>query len=143
MRFRTVGDITCTAPVESDADTPGQDPRRDGDHHDHRARRHADGRPDLGSVDGATQEGRVFLRRIRARPAANPHSTEPPTSCLRNYRTHVANPSPDIDNGLLRFLTCGSVDDGKSTLIGRLLFDTKTILADTLNAIEKPRPSAA
>ncbi|MCK9284980.1 MAG: GTP-binding protein [Rhodocyclaceae bacterium] len=44
---------------------------------------------------------------------------------------------PEIDNGLLRFLTCGSVDDGKSTLIGRLLFDTKTILADTLHAIEK------
>lgn len=44
---------------------------------------------------------------------------------------------PGIDNGLLRFLTCGSVDDGKSTLIGRLLFDTKTILADTLSAIEK------
>ena len=41
------------------------------------------------------------------------------------------------DHGLLRFLTCGSVDDGKSTLIGRLLFDTKTILADTLSAIEK------
>ena len=41
------------------------------------------------------------------------------------------------DNGLLRFLTCGSVDDGKSTLIGRLLFDTKTILADTLSAIER------
>lgn len=41
------------------------------------------------------------------------------------------------DNGLLRFLTCGSVDDGKSTLIGRLLFDTKTILADTLHAIER------
>jgi sulfate adenylyltransferase subunit 1 len=48
---------------------------------------------------------------------------------------------PDVqittDNGLLRFLTCGSVDDGKSTLIGRLLYDTKTILADTLNAIER------
>ncbi len=43
---------------------------------------------------------------------------------------------PEVDNGLLRFLTCGSVDDGKSTLIGRLLFDSKTILADTLNAIE-------
>ena len=42
-----------------------------------------------------------------------------------------------IDNGLLRFLTCGSVDDGKSTLIGRLLYDSKTILADTLHAIEK------
>ncbi|HRP76236.1 MAG TPA: sulfate adenylyltransferase subunit CysN [Rhodocyclaceae bacterium] len=43
---------------------------------------------------------------------------------------------PEIDNGLLRFLTCGSVDDGKSTLIGRLLFDTRAILADTLNAME-------
>jgi len=41
------------------------------------------------------------------------------------------------DNGLLRFMTCGSVDDGKSTLIGRLLFDTKTILADTLTQIER------
>ncbi|MDX9706171.1 MAG: GTP-binding protein [Azospira sp.] len=40
-------------------------------------------------------------------------------------------------NGLLRFLTCGSVDDGKSTLIGRLLYDTKAILADTLSAIER------
>jgi sulfate adenylyltransferase subunit 1 len=44
---------------------------------------------------------------------------------------------PEIDNGLLRFLTCGSVDDGKSTLIGRLLYDTKAILADTLHAIER------
>ena len=37
-----------------------------------------------------------------------------------------------IDNGLLRFLTCGERGDGKSTLIGRLLYDTKTILADAL-----------
>lgn len=44
---------------------------------------------------------------------------------------------PAFDNGLLRFLTCGSVDDGKSTLIGRLLYDTKAILADTLSAIAK------
>jgi len=44
---------------------------------------------------------------------------------------------PGPDTGLLRFLTCGNVDDGKSTLIGRLLFDTKAILADTLSAIEK------
>ncbi len=41
------------------------------------------------------------------------------------------------EDSLLRFMTCGSVDDGKSTLIGRLLYDTKTILADTLNQIEK------
>ena len=38
---------------------------------------------------------------------------------------------------LLRFLTCGSVDDGKSTLIGRLLYDTKLIFEDQLASIEK------
>jgi bifunctional enzyme CysN/CysC len=37
---------------------------------------------------------------------------------------------------LLRFLTCGNVDDGKSTLIGRLLFDAKMIFEDQLAAIE-------
>lgn len=38
---------------------------------------------------------------------------------------------------LLRFITCGSVDDGKSTLIGRLLFDSKLIFEDQLSALEK------
>ena len=38
---------------------------------------------------------------------------------------------------LLRFITCGSVDDGKSTLIGRLLYDAKMIYEDQLAAIEK------
>jgi sulfate adenylyltransferase subunit 1 len=38
---------------------------------------------------------------------------------------------------LLRFITAGSVDDGKSTLIGRLLFDSKSIMIDQLAAIEK------
>ncbi len=38
---------------------------------------------------------------------------------------------------LLRFLTCGSVDDGKSTLIGRLLYDSKLIYEDQLAAIKK------
>jgi bifunctional enzyme CysN/CysC len=37
---------------------------------------------------------------------------------------------------LLRFLTCGSVDDGKSTLIGRLLHDTKRLFEDQLSALE-------
>ncbi|MBX9615020.1 MAG: sulfate adenylyltransferase subunit CysN [Caulobacteraceae bacterium] len=37
---------------------------------------------------------------------------------------------------LLRFLTCGSVDDGKSTLIGRLLYDAKTIFEDQMAALE-------
>ncbi|MHB1541306.1 MAG: sulfate adenylyltransferase subunit CysN [Steroidobacteraceae bacterium] len=38
---------------------------------------------------------------------------------------------------LLRFLTCGSVDDGKSTLIGRLLYDTQLIHEDQLSALER------
>lgn len=38
---------------------------------------------------------------------------------------------------LLRFLTCGSVDDGKSTLIGRLLYDSKMIYEDQLAAIRR------
>ena len=41
------------------------------------------------------------------------------------------------EKDLLRFLTCGSVDDGKSTLIGRLLYDTKMIYEDQLAAVMK------
>ncbi|KQW88359.1 sulfate adenylyltransferase [Massilia sp. Root418] len=41
--------------------------------------------------------------------------------------------------GLLRFITAGSVDDGKSTLIGRLLFDSKGIFADQLAAVSRAK----
>ncbi|MEV4404374.1 GTP-binding protein, partial [Actinoplanes sp. NPDC049598] len=44
--------------------------------------------------------------------------------------------APSARMDLLRFATAGSVDDGKSTLIGRLLYDTKTIFADQLEAVE-------
>jgi bifunctional enzyme CysN/CysC len=44
--------------------------------------------------------------------------------------------SPD-EKGVLRFLTCGSVDDGKSTFIGRLLYDCNLIPDDQLAAVEK------
>lgn len=40
------------------------------------------------------------------------------------------------NKSLLRFITCGSVDDGKSTLIGRLLFESKVLFEDQLSAIE-------
>jgi adenylyl-sulfate kinase len=43
----------------------------------------------------------------------------------------------DQNKDLLRFLTAGSVDDGKSTLIGRLLFDSKKIYEDQLSALER------
>ncbi|MBB6461659.1 sulfate adenylyltransferase subunit CysN [Flammeovirga kamogawensis] len=46
-----------------------------------------------------------------------------------------------MDMDLLRFTTAGSVDDGKSTLIGRLMYDTKSIFEDQLEAIEKSSKS--
>ena len=42
---------------------------------------------------------------------------------------------PEADNDLLRFITCGSVDDGKSTLIGRLLHDTHSLPDDQIEAV--------
>jgi sulfate adenylyltransferase subunit 1 len=45
--------------------------------------------------------------------------------------------APLKDHRALRFLTAGSVDDGKSTLIGRLLYDSRAILADQLDTLEK------
>jgi bifunctional enzyme CysN/CysC len=50
----------------------------------------------------------------------------------------------DENRGLLRFLTCGSVDDGKSTLIGRLLYDSALVFEDQLQSVEREskRPNA-
>ena len=45
----------------------------------------------------------------------------------------------EIKQGLLRFITAGSVDDGKSTLIGRLLYDSKSVLSDQLLAIRNAK----
>ncbi len=50
---------------------------------------------------------------------------------------HGAAPARGADHRALRFLTAGSVDDGKSTLIGRLLLDSRAILADQLDLLEK------
>ena len=50
----------------------------------------------------------------------------------------AASQSPDT-TGALRFITAGSVDDGKSTLIGRLLYDSKAIFADQLDALARAK----
>ncbi len=63
----------------------------------------------------------------------------------------VAMPSPEfkkfldehLDQEMLRFTTAGSVDDGKSTLIGRLLHDTKSVYEDQIAAIQKSRVNRA
>ena len=44
---------------------------------------------------------------------------------------------PGGGRGLLRFLTCGSVDDGKSTLIGRLLYETQVVFEDHIDAVTR------
>ncbi|MEJ7931769.1 GTP-binding protein [Ramlibacter sp. AN1015] len=46
-------------------------------------------------------------------------------------------PSIDLNAGALRFITCGSVDDGKSTLIGRLLVDSRAVLQDQLASVSR------
>ncbi|RWJ99461.1 MAG: sulfate adenylyltransferase subunit CysN [Mesorhizobium sp.] len=66
----------------------------------------------------------MTMRHIMAKSLA-------PTDSIRDYMAAQEKKS------LLRFLTCGSVDDGKSTLIGRLLSDTKQIFEDQLAALER------
>lgn len=44
---------------------------------------------------------------------------------------------------ILRFITAGSVDNGKSTLIGRLLHDSRSILSDQLEMLEHQRQSSS
>jgi sulfate adenylyltransferase subunit 1 len=63
-------------------------------------------------------------------PAAAPTSALAPTSASDRASGAVTAP-----RGALRFLTAGSVDDGKSTLIGRLLYDSRAILADQLDTL--------
>ena len=53
-------------------------------------------------------------------------------------RNELADALAEVGNqSLLRFFTCGSVDDGKSTLIGRLLYDSKAVFEDQLGALDK------
>jgi sulfate adenylyltransferase large subunit len=66
-------------------------------------------------------------------PAAHPESREEFTAFLER----------DLQKDLLRFTTAGSVDDGKSTLIGRLLHDSKSVYEDQLSAVKKSRINRA
>ena len=59
-----------------------------------------------------------------------------PTAAVEDINEFLAR---DAEKDLLRFLTAGSVDDGKSTLIGRLLYDTKGIYEDQLASIQQSK----
>ena len=55
-----------------------------------------------------------------------------------NMAEKIAEPQDSLDSiELLRFTTAGSVDDGKSTLIGRLLYDSKAIFEDQIEAVQR------
>ncbi len=56
---------------------------------------------------------------------------------ISDLRSPISAPRSAAPVDILRFNTCGSVDDGKSTLIGRLLFDSKSIMEDQLEALER------
>ena len=62
------------------------------------------------------------------------HTMDDTRSAAAKVRDYLAGQE---NKSLLRFLTCGSVDDGKSTLIGRLLADTRQIFEDQLDALER------
>ena len=120
VRFRTLGCYPLSGAVESRADDAGGHHRRDA----RRPHQRAPGPPDRqrrGGLDGEEEARGLFLMDTTA---------------------HAARAAEAQAHGLLRFLTCGSVDDGKSTLIGRLLYDSQLIFEDTLAAIDEGQPQA-
>ena len=117
MRYRTVGDMSCTGAVRVDGRDARRGRRRDRRHAHHRARRDARRRPRHRGRDGGPQAGGLLLR---------------PRHCHQRQR-----PCIGAHAELLRFATAGSVDDGKSTLIGRLLYDSKQIFEDQLEHVER------
>jgi len=61
------------------------------------------------------------------------------TAQERSHRIPVELPAQTTETKLLRFTTAGSVDDGKSTLIGRLLHDSKAVYEDQLASVKRSR----
>jgi hypothetical protein len=127
VRFRTLGCYPLTGAVESDAATlediiaemlTARTSERQGRLIDHDER-----------FDGEEEARGLFLMATTT-PLRKPRDQAVGTSRLAPLK------------GLLRFLTCGSVDDGKSTLIGRLLYDTKLIFEDQLAALRSDRRTA-
>src|SRR5687767_3226922 len=96
----------------------GSDP---GNAADHQFRTSGTGhRPRFVGLDGEEEAGGLFLMA---------HAIDLAGSDILTYlKTHE-------HKDLLRFITCGSVDDGKSTLIGRLLFDSRLVYEDQLAAL--------
>lgn len=79
-----------------------------------------------------THETHLRVEEGAQRPSRNPDSAQ------RGFETPPSSaPRPAQGGSLFRFATAGSVDDGKSTLVGRLLHDSKAILADQLESVAR------
>src|SRR5262244_2655184 len=87
--------------------------------------REPDDRSRRGRLDGVEETGRIFLM-----------ITAPERDTGDSFATFL---EQDMNKELLRFTTAGSVDDGKSTLIGRLLHDSKSVYEDQLASVKKSR----
>ena len=92
----------------------------------------------LGSRDSGVEKNPASLDAATADAADRAslpasHESRVPSPESRDVATYLAQHET---KSLLRFITCGSVDDGKSTLIGRLLFETRALFADQLSALE-------
>jgi len=122
-RMRSLGCVPCTGAIRSDADTVPKiieemvSFRRS--ERENRAIDHDEKAPWNSRSARATSDD-LFPKNI-------PHST---------FSTFL---EQDLNTELLRFTTAGSVDDGKSTLIGRLLHDSKAVYEDQLASMKKSR----
>ena len=73
------------------------------------------------------------MPRTKKTPPVSLHRSTPPLPKVATIHDWM---SQQAQQGLLRFITCGSVDDGKSTLIGRLLWESKQVFDDQLSALQ-------
>ena len=119
VRFRTLGCYPLTGAIASSADTLDASSRKC-------AARPA---PNARAASSITTRPDRWKRR-----SARDISDEPSRAVIAERAVR----SDDLDTRpALRFLTCGSVDDGKSTLIGRLLYEQNLIFDDQLAALER------
>src|SRR5207247_5264314 len=97
-------------------------------------------RQSLRSRNGRPEEARIFLSHIvkdttQTIPLDQTVSDSERFEALKDFNVlgHASHHPVEI----LRFNTCGSVDEGKSTLIGRLLYDSKSLMEDEVEALQR------